>query len=90
MVMSNYFSDYIYTDYRHKKAFTAAVLLNFSVIEKTSLFSVVGKSHLNCTIYTRRKKVGHLNIKTKMASEYSQRVFASQPIRTRASELFLC
>ena len=34
------------------------------------------------------KKAGHLNIKTKMAGEYSQRVFASQPIRTRASKLF--
>ena len=29
------------------------------------------------------KKVGHLNRKTKMASEYPQRVFARQPIRTR-------
>ena len=28
-------------------------------------------------------KVGHLNIKTKMASEYSHRVFASQPIRSQ-------
>ena len=43
-------------------------------------------------IYTRRKKkAGHLNIKTKMTSEYSQRAgFVSQPIRTRASKLFLC
>ena len=41
-------------------------------------------------IYTRRKKAGHLNIETKMATEYSLRVFASQPIRTRVSKLFLC
>ena len=34
------------------------------------------------------KKAGHLNIKTKMASEYSQRLFASQPIRTCGSKLF--
>ena len=36
------------------------------------------------------KKAGHLNVKTKMAIEYSHRVFASQPIRTRVSKLFLC
>ena len=36
------------------------------------------------------KKAGHLNIKTKMASDYSQRVFANQPTITRASRLFLC
>ena len=36
------------------------------------------------------KKADHLNIKTKMASEYSLTVFASQPIRKRASKLFLC
>ena len=36
------------------------------------------------------KEAGHLNIKTKMPSEYSQRVFASQKIRTRASKLVLC
>ena len=34
------------------------------------------------------KKAGHLNIKTKMASEYSQRVLASQPIRVRVSKFF--
>ena len=36
------------------------------------------------------KKTGHLNIKTKMVSEYSQRVFASEPIGTHALKLFLC
>ena len=35
------------------------------------------------------KKAGHFNIKTEMASESSQRAFASQPIRTRASKMFL-
>ena len=35
------------------------------------------------------KKAGHLNIKAKMASEYYPRVFAGQPIRARASKLFL-
>ena len=36
------------------------------------------------------KKAGHLNINTEIASEYSQRIFASRPIRTRGSKLFLC
>ena len=36
------------------------------------------------------KKAGHLNINTKMTSEYSQREFVHQPVTTRASKLFLC
>ena len=42
-----------------------------------------------CTILAV-KKTGHLNIKTKLASEYSHRAFASQAIRKPASKLFLC
>ena len=42
------------------------------------------------SIYTHCKKAGHLNIKTKMASKDSQRVFTSQSIRICASKLFLC
>ena len=54
----------------------------------THLTSIVRQ--LRRTLFTilAVKKAAHLiNIKTKMASEYSQRV-SSQPVRTRASKLF--
>ena len=51
----------------------------------TELFKIFF-SLLTLQLLFCKKRVG----REKMASEYYQRVFASQPIRTRASKLFSC
>ena len=59
---------------------------------KVTLFNAVSVAYIFTVILSGTilalKKTGYLSIKTKIASEYSQRVFTSQPIRTRAPKLF--